>query len=176
MRFELIPVGNFGAFGVKSSKNIDSRGLMARIYENSSQIPDFKVREVSWVSNLKKLTLRGLHFQRGEFSESKLVFCTIGKVLDVGVDLRPDSESYLKHLALEIGPHSEFQGIFIPKDFAHGYLTLKRNSSLVYLMDTSYSPSESGGLLWNDKTLQISWPHAPKVISERDKSWPEIMK
>ena len=176
MSFELIPVGNFGAFGVKSSEVTDSRGLMARIYENSSQIPDFKVREVSWVSNLKKFTLRGLHFQKGEFSETKLVFCTIGKVLDVGVDLRPESETYLRHFALEIGPHSDFQGVLMPRDFAHGYLTLRRNSNLVYLMDNSFSPSNSGGLLWNDEVLQIPWPHAPKVISERDQTWPKIAK
>jgi dTDP-4-dehydrorhamnose 3,5-epimerase len=176
MSFELIPIGNFGALGVKSSKVSDSRGSLARIYENSSLIPDFKVQEVSWVSNLRKFTLRGLHFQTGEFSEKKLIFCTIGKVLDVGVDLRPDSESYLKHFTLEIGPSSEFQGVLMPKNFAHGYLTLERNSSLVYLMDNSYSPSNSGGLLWNDEMLQISWPHSPKVISERDKSWSKITK
>ena len=175
MKFELIPIEDFGAFGIKSSRISDSRGLMQRIYQNDSGFPDFKVQEVSWVSNLKKFTLRGLHFQKGEFSETKLVFCTRGKVFDVGVDLRQKSKTYLKHFTLEIGPDSEFQGVLIPKDFAHGYLTLKRNSNLIYLMDNSFSPRDSGGLLWNDEVLQIAWPNTPKIVSERDKSWPKIM-
>ena len=175
MSFELIPIGDFGVFGVKSSKISDSRGWMQRVSQHISLFPEFRVREVSWVTNPKKYTLRGLHFQKGQFAEAKLVFCTVGKVIDVGVDLRQESPSYLKHFMLEIGPNSEFQGVLIPKYFAHGYLTLERSSSLIYLMDSSYSPRESGGLLWCDEMLQISWPRAPKVISERDKSWPKIL-
>lgn len=176
MSLELIPIGDFGAFGIKSEIISDARGLMLRIYQNVSLLPDFKVMEVSWVLNPQKLTLRGLHFQKNEFSETKLVFCTVGKVLDVGVDLRRESKTYLKHFALEIGPSCEFQGVLLPKGFAHGYLTLKRNSSLIYLMDNSYSPKDSGGLLWSDEALQISWPKTPRVISERDKLWPKIGK
>ena len=174
MSLELIPIGDFGAFGIKSGSISDARGLMLKIYQNGSLFPDFKVREVSWVLNPKKFTLRGLHFQKNEFSETKLVFCTLGNVLDVGVDLRRESKTYLKHFALEIGPSLEFQGVLLPKGFAHGYLTLKRNSSLIYLMDNSYSPKDSGGLLWSDEALQIAWPKTPRVISERDKLWPKI--
>lgn len=176
MSLELIPIGDFGAFGIKSGRIADARGLMLKIFQNGSLFPDFKVREVSWVLNPKKFTLRGLHFQKNDFSETKLVFCTLGKVLDVGVDLRRESETYMKHFALEIGPSSEFQGVLLSKEFAHGYLTLKRNSSLIYLMDNSYSPKNSEGLLWSDEALKIAWPKTPRIISERDKSWPKISK
>jgi dTDP-4-dehydrorhamnose 3,5-epimerase len=176
MSFELIPLGDFGAFGVKSPKMLDSRGWMQRIYQISSQFPDFKIEQISWVTNPKKYTLRGLHFQEDSFAETKLVFCTVGKVFDVGVDLRQGSATYLKHFNLDIGPRSDFQAVLIPKGFAHGYLTLERDSSLVYLMDNAFSPKDSGGLRWSDEMLQIPWPKMPKVISERDKSWPKILK
>ena len=175
MSFELIPIGDFGAFGIKSPAFSDLRGLMLRVYRKSSAVLDFKICEVLWVSNIKRFTLRGLHFQTGEFTETKLVFCVEGKVFDVGVDLRRESATYLKHFTIEIGPGSEFQGVLLPKGFAHGYLSLKRKSSLVYLMDKAYSPENSGGLLWNDEALQISWPKMPKVISKKDRLWPKIL-
>ena len=176
MSFELVPIGDFGAYGVRSPNIKDSRGLMVRVFQNSSLLPDFYVEQVSWVFNAKKFTLRGMHFQKNDFSETKLVFSTHGKVLDIGVDIRPDSPTYLKHFSLEIGPDEKIQGVLLPKGFAHGYLTLKRNCSLIYLMDNLYSPENSSGLLWNDEALKISWPRTPRVISERDKLWPKILK
>ena len=174
MSIDFFPIQGFDAYLIKSTQQKDSRGSMQRIWESMENLPDFEIKGVSWVSNPKKYTLRGLHFQLGEFAETKLVFCTSGSVFDVGVDLRRESSTYLNHFGFEIGPDHEFQGILLPKGFAHGYLTLSRNSNLVYLMDRPYSPKDSSGINWSDKSLGIRWPKKPKVMSVKDGSWPII--
>ena len=106
------------------------------------------------------------------FSENKIVECISGKVFDVVVDLRMESHTYGKHLEIEIGPLESHIGLFIPAGFAHGYLTLETDSTLIYFMDKEYSAENSAGLLWRDPNLSINWPFEPSLISERDLQWP----
>jgi len=174
MSIQLSPIPNFGAFSIKSDPNSDSRGSMQRIWQSVSELSDFSIKEVSRVTNPRKFTLRGLHLQEGNSAENKIVFCTFGRVFDVGVDLRKDSPTYLKHFSIEIGPTSKFQGVLIPAGFAHGYLTLERKSDLIYLMDKPYNPQQASGALWSDPAFGIQWPRKPKLLSEKDSSWPII--
>jgi dTDP-4-dehydrorhamnose 3,5-epimerase len=174
MNFQLTPISDLGAFAIQSNLATDSRGSMQRLWQSVSEFFGFTVNEVSHVTNPKKFTLRGLHFQEGSSAENKIVFCTSGQVYDVGVDLRKHSHTYLKHFSIEIGPASKFQGVVIPAGFAHGYMTLKRKSDLIYLMDKPYNPQYSSGALWSDPAFGIEWPRKPKLLSEKDRSWPTI--
>jgi dTDP-4-dehydrorhamnose 3,5-epimerase len=119
-------------------------------------------------------TLRGLHYQKFPFSETKIIQCISGKVFDVILDMRKESSEYGKHITLEIGPSSEFQGLVVPSGCAHGYMTLEANSTLIYFMDNIYSAENSCGVLWNDQNLKIKWPFMPAVISKQDSKWPEL--
>lgn len=111
--------------------------------------------------------LRGLHFQKGEFAQSKLVGVISGAVLDVAVDMRPDSPSYLQHFKIRL----EDQGtlFLIPKGFAHGYYTLSDDTVFHYAVDNFYSPENEGGVRYNDPVLDIDWELKEKpIISEKD--------
>lgn len=174
MSFSLIPLANFGVYAIKSDLKQDERGSLHRIWQSGEKNLNFECSQVSIVSNPEKFTLRGLHFQTGTFAETKIVFCTSGKVFDVGVDLNPDSDSYLKNINLEIGPGCEFQGVYFPRGFAHGYLTLEQNCDLVYLMDRPHDSNHSSGILWSDRSLQIPWPRKPMKISKKDMAWPVV--
>ena len=90
------------------------------------------------------------------------------------VDLRKESRTYGKHLEIEIGPLEPYAGLFIPAGCAHGYLTLKTNSTLIYFMDKEYSDEHARGIHWGDRSLLIEWPSVPSIISERDSLWPEF--
>lgn len=163
-----------GAFGILECSKVDSRGKMIRIWNQSPELSDFDLKEVSVASNPTEGTLRGLHFQEEPFSEKKIVFCTQGRVYDVVVDLRTTSSTYLQHLAFEMGEDSPFIGMIIPPGCAHGYLTLVPNSSLVYFIDNVHSQEHSQGIKWDDEKLSIEWPFIPTVISERDQTWPAL--
>lgn len=113
--------------------------------------------------------LRGLHFQNGEFAQAKLVRVVKGKVLDVAVDLRPNSKTYGKHFSIILSEENKKQ-LFVPRGFAHGYSVLEDNTIFTYKCDNFYNPNEEGGLIYNDTTLNIDWMlgESEVVISEKD--------
>lgn len=117
--------------------------------------------------------LRGLHYQKGETSQAKLVRVIKGKVLDVAVDLRKSSPTFGKHVMVELSEENKRQ-FFIPRGFAHGFLVLSEEAIFTYKVDNPYSPSTDGGIRWNDPDLGIEWPIAPaKVLtSEKDLNQP----
>jgi dTDP-4-dehydrorhamnose 3,5-epimerase len=82
--------------------------------------------------------------------------------------------SYGKHISIRLGPKETYQGIVVPKGFAHGYLTLEANSTLLYFMDNPYVPESAKGIVWNDPILRIAWPYEPEVMSGRDKEFPPM--
>ena len=121
----------------------------------------------------KKGTLRGLHYQKGETSQAKLVECLEGSVLDVAVDLRHDSPNYKEWVSVELTATNHRQKL-IPKGFAHGFLTLEDNTLCQYLVDYSFSPSTEGGILWCDDEINVDWQFEKynikeTVLSEKDK-------
>ncbi|NVK09193.1 MAG: dTDP-4-dehydrorhamnose 3,5-epimerase [Tenacibaculum sp.] len=105
--------------------------------------------------------LRGLHFQKPPFAQAKLVRCIQGKVLDVVVDVRKDSPSYGKHITVELSEENKKQ-LFIPRGFAHGFVTLSKEAIFAYKVDNWYAPEYDSGIIWNDATLNIDW----KINSE----------
>lgn len=113
--------------------------------------------------------LRGLHYQKGEFSQAKLVRVIKGKVMDVAVDLRRSSPTFGKHVAVELSDENKLQ-FFIPRGFAHGFLVLSDEAVFNYKVDNVYAPQAETGILWNDPVLGIEWPiDADEVLtSEKD--------
>jgi dTDP-4-dehydrorhamnose 3,5-epimerase len=116
-------------------------------------------------------TIRGLHFQRPPHAEAKLVRCLRGRILDVIVDLRPDSPSHMRHESFELSAESG-RMLYVPKGFAHGFQTLTDDVEVSYLVSAYYEPSAEGGLRWDDPRLGIAWPLPPSVISPKDAAWP----
>lgn len=115
-------------------------------------------------------SVRGLHFQKGDAAQAKLVRVIQGKVLDVVVDIREDSPTYMQHFSIELSADNLLQ-LFIPRGFAHGYSVLENNSIFQYKCDNYYNKSAEGGINVLDKRLQIDWKIAEKdmLISEKDK-------
>lgn len=173
---EFTPLVINGVFGIQVKSQGDMRGSLVRVWDKKPLFEDFSLIQSSFVENPKAKTLRGLHFQSLPFSENKIVYCISGKVFDVVVDLREESNTYKEHITIELGPKEKYLGLMIPRGCAHGYLTLEDNSSLLYFMDREYSPKFSKGLFWNDPTLCIKWPSEPALISERDSKWPLLDK
>ena len=117
--------------------------------------------------------VRGLHFQKPPYSQAKLVCCTVGRVLDVAVDLRPDSPTYGQWYGVELSEENKRQ-FFIPRGFAHGFSVLSENAIFTYKCDNLYHPEADGGILLNDPTLAIDWriPEVQRIISDKDKKHP----
>ncbi len=119
--------------------------------------------------------LRGLHFQRPPYTQSKLVRCIEGKVLDVAVDMRKGSPTYGKHVAVELSAENHRQ-LWVPQGFAHGFVVLSETATFAYKCDNYYAPSHDGGVLWNDEDLNINWQVPMEFIqlSEKDKKQPRL--
>ncbi len=117
--------------------------------------------------------LRGLHFQKPPFAQAKLVRCIQGKVLDVVVDVRKHSPSYGKHIAVELSEENKKQ-LFIPRGFAHGFVTLSEEAIFAYKVDNWYAPEYDAGIIWSDPTLNIDWKINPEdvILSSKDQQLP----
>lgn len=113
--------------------------------------------------------LRGLHYQKGEFSQAKLVRVIKGKVIDVAVDIRKSSPTFGKYVAVELSDENKRQ-FFIPRGFAHGFLVLSDDAIFTYKVDNVYAPQAEASIRWNDEDINIEWPIDPKdvVTSEKD--------
>ena len=160
-----------GLFIITIKKIEDERGSFSRIFCSN----EFKHEglNTNWVQmntsyNKNKGTLRGLHFQRSPKSEIKVVKCLRGSIYDIVVDLREDSESYGKWFGVNISEKNS-KVLYIPKGFAHGYITLEDNTELLYLHSEFYNKDYEDGLLYNDSSLGILWPVPITTISEKDK-------
>lgn len=116
--------------------------------------------------------VRGLHYQREPYAQSKLVRCVVGRVLDVAVDIREGSPTYGKHVAVELSAENHRQ-LFIPKGFAHGFAVLSQEAIFAYKCDEFYHPEAEAGIAWNDSTIGIDWrlPKEDIILSEKDKGY-----
>ena len=120
-----------------------------------------------------KGTLRGLHYQTAPFAQAKLVRCTRGKLLDVAVDIREDSETFAKWVAVELTAENKKQ-LLIPRGFAHGFLTLSDDVEIQYKADNFYAPNCDGNIIWNDAEIKIDWPFAPTILADKDAKAPTL--
>lgn len=122
-------------------------------------------------SSTVKGTLRGIHFQRGEKAQAKLVRCARGAVLDVAVDLRPSSHTYKQWVAVELSEENKRQ-LLIPRGFGHGFVTLTDHVEFLYKADNLYAPEADGGIRWNDPELGVDWGVAEPILSDKDAKAP----
>lgn len=152
----------------------DFRGEIARFfcqteYQNSGIAFNLTQAYQSW-SKLKH-TLRGLHYQRQPKAEDKLIQCLRGVIFDVALDLRPKSPTYGRW-ASQILDADNQKLFFVPKGFAHGFMTLTDNCMIQCLSTTAYSPDYEAGIRWNDQRFMIKWPSNEPILSDKDKGWP----
>lgn len=166
-----------GAYIIELEKIFDNRGYFLRTYCKE----EFEKKDLNtnWVQcnvsfNNKKGTLRGLHYQSDPYPETKLIRCIRGKVLDVIVDLRKESETYCKTFSIELSNENNLS-LYIPNGFAHGFQTLEDNSELFYQMSEFFHSNLSNGIRWNDPILNIKWPLEITEISEKDKQLPYLI-
>jgi dTDP-4-dehydrorhamnose 3,5-epimerase len=171
---EIRPLKLAGSFEIQLRRIADERGYFSRLYD-ADIFAKYDLQTVwkhdSQSFNLKKHTIRGLHFQLPPFDETKLVRVSSGAIWDVIVDLRRNSETFGQHEAIEL---SEENGkcLYIPRGFAHGFCTLTDNSVVNYKIDAAYDAQSASGIRWNDSALNIKWQTAAPVISERDRLLP----
>ncbi len=162
---------------VELSPRGDERGYFMRTYDE--EIFSRQGLQTRWVQENQSLsaiagTLRGLHFQRGAGAETKFVRVLRGRIWDIAVDIREGSPTFGRHVAAELSAANN-HALYIPRGFAHGFLTLESDCLVAYKVDNFYSPSDEGGLRWNDPALGIPWPigdGAPSCISDKDAAWP----
>jgi dTDP-4-dehydrorhamnose 3,5-epimerase len=164
-----------GAFIIDLEKHQDERGFFARTFcrkelEQHGLISD--VAQANMSLSQKKGTLRGMHYQRSPFEETKLVRCTQGALYDVIIDLRPDSPTYRQWIGVELTA-ANTRMLFVPKQFAHGFVTLADDTEVTYMVSQFYSPGSELGIRWNDPAIGIQWPVDVSVISEKDANWPD---
>ena len=147
----------------------DSRGFFLESY-NYNTFKELGIENVFVQDNHSKSlkgVLRGLHFQKEEYSQAKLISILKGSVLDIVVDLRKDSETFGRYFAIEINEKSK-RMLFIPKNFAHGFLTLEDDTEVFYKCDNFYNPQSEGGIIWNDRDLNVNWNFKKYDINENE--------
>jgi len=162
-----------GAFILDLERREDSRGFFARAFcQKEFQEHGLKaiIAQANVAFNLKKGTVRGMHFQFPPAAETKLVRCTRGAILDIIVDLRPESSTYLQHVAVELSEDNA-RSLFVPERFAHGYQVLRDKTETSYQVGEFYTPGTEGGLMYNDPRLGLKWPLPVTEISDKDKGW-----
>jgi len=167
---EIKPLKLSGTFEIRFSPQLDVRGYFMRNYDEA--IFSESGLSTSWVQesqslSLQRDTIRGLHFQRPPFAETKLVQVIVGSVFDVFIDLRMASNTYGQWDSIELSSHAH-NAVYIPKGFAHGFCTLTAETLIFYKMDVPYIANLQDGLIWNDTTLKIKWPTEAPIVSERD--------
>ena len=164
-----------GAFVLEPERREDNRGFFARTFcqrEFEAHGLNPLVVQCNIAYNRKKGTLRGMHFQNPPFQEAKLVRCTQGTILDVILDLRPDSPTYKKWASAELSEDNH-RMLYIPEGFAHGYQTLTETTEIIYQVSQFYAPESASGVRHNDPAFGIEWPLEVTAISELDKKWPD---
>lgn len=151
----------------------DSRGFFTRAFCRR-EFQDHGLKPVIAQANIAfnkfKGTVRGMHFQYPPAAETKVVRCTRGAILDIIVDLRPESPTYLRHIAVELSAENR-RAIYVPERFAHGYQVLQDATETSYQVGEYYSPENEGGLMYNDPRLDLKWPLPVGQISEKDSRW-----
>jgi dTDP-4-dehydrorhamnose 3,5-epimerase len=163
-----------GAFIVDLEPHADSRGFFARAFcRKEFEAHGLKpaIAQANVAFNHKRGTLRGMHFQFPPSAETKVVRATRGGILDIIVDLRPESATYLRHVAVELTEDNR-RALYVPERFAHGYQTLCDRTETSYQVGEFYTPGSEGGLLFNDPRLGLSWPLPVAAMSEKDEAWP----
>jgi len=167
--------GQQGAYLVEIERLEDERGFFARSWcarEFQARGLNPRLAQCNISYNAKKGTLRGMHYQVQPHAEAKVIRCTMGALYDVIVDLRAGSPSFGRHFGVILSP-SRRNMLYVPEGFAHGFLTLADETEAFYQMSEFYTPEAARGFRWNDPAFAINWPEDIRVISERDRAYPD---
>ena len=154
----------------------DERGFFARSFceaefADAGLVATYSQANVSY--NARRGTLRGLHYQASPAEEAKVVRCTAGAAFDVAVDLRIGSPTFRSWVGYELSAANR-RALYVPVGCAHGFETLADDTELTYLMSVAYEPSLARGIRWNDPALDITWPIADPIVSQRDETFPSL--
>jgi dTDP-4-dehydrorhamnose 3,5-epimerase len=162
-----------GAFVIDLERREDERGFFARSFcreEFQERGMNPLIAQSGIAKNRERGTIRGMHFQFPPAAETKLVRCTRGALLDIIVDLRPESETYLQHETVELDAET-MRALYVPERFAHGYQTLSADTVASYELGQVYTPSAEGGLPYDDPRLGLDWLLPVAAISARDRNF-----
>ena len=165
-----------GAFVLDLERREDDRGFFARTFcQNEFTAHGLKpaIAQANVAFNKRKGTVRGMHFQFPPSAETKLVRATRGAILDIIVDLRPESPTYLQHVAVELSADNH-RALYVPERFAHGYQALEDGTETTYQVGEFYAPGSEGGLSPFDPKLGLTWPLPVSVISPKDAAWKHL--
>lgn len=167
-----------GCFIIEPAVYEDERGFFFESF-NEERFNQAIGRKINFVQDNQSFSKRGvvraLHYQIGQWAQAKLVRVIKGKVLDVAVDLRPESPNYGQHISIELSSENKKQ-LFIPRGFAHGFITLSETAEFFYKCDNYYKPDFEGGIIYNDPMLNIDWilPKEEIIVSEKDSQLPTL--
>lgn len=166
-----------GAYLLEQKPGLDSRGSFTRIFCEETFAHhglNFKPMQSNISTNLKKDTLRGMHYQIAPYSEIKLIQCLRGAIYDVIVDIRPTSPTFGQWIAEELSEDKP-SALYVPEGFAHGFQTLTDNAWILYQISNVFQPKASRGIHFDDPAIGIKWPKAQqRIISEKDQNLPHL--
>jgi len=165
-----------GAFVIDLQRLEDERGFFARSWcqrEFAAHGLNTRMAQCNISFNAEKGTLRGVHYQAKPFEEAKLIRCTKGAIHDVIVDIRPNSPTFRRYFTVQLTADNR-RLLYVPEGFAHGFLTLEKDTEVFYQMSEFYAPKHARGFRWNDPAFGIEWPEAVNVLSARDGSYPDF--
>jgi dTDP-4-dehydrorhamnose 3,5-epimerase len=174
MKFRETPLQ--GAYLIELERRGDERGFFARFFcEKEFGAVGLETRFVQINNSLTgaRGALRGLHYQLPPSAEVKVVRAIRGALWDVLVDLRLGSPTYLKWFGAELNEDNR-EMMYVPRGFGHGFVTLTDNVEALYLVSAFYDPGAERGVRWDDPAVAIEWPVTPAVISDKDRSWPDL--
>ena len=156
---------------IKTKRTFDDRGVFIKGYEKNAFSTFLSEQfEEDYISISNKNVLRGLHYQIEPMAQGKLITVISGKILDVAVDIRRNSETFAQHTMNELSSNG-LDSIWIPPGFAHGFLSLENDSTVVNRCTREFSPDHERGILWNDPFFRIDWPIKNPILSEKDGTW-----
>lgn len=165
-----------GAFVIDLELIEDDRGFFARAWaedEFAEHGIDTNVAQTNMSKTLRAGTFRGFHWQDPPNGEAKTVRCIAGSVFNCIIDMRPDSPTYRQHFGTELSADNR-RMLFIPEQFANGFLITSNDTVLLYNVSKPYQPGNEHGIRWDDPSLDIAWPTAIEHVSEKDRAWPDL--
>jgi len=166
-----------GAMLIDLEERVDERGFFARSFcrrEFAANGLNPEVKQCNISFNRSRGTLRGMHSQAPGYKEDKLVRCTRGAIYDVIIDLREDSPTFLRHVAVELSADKR-SALYVPKGMYHGFLTLTDDAEVFYQMSEFYVDGQGRGVRYNDPAFGIDWPEKVTVISDKDATYPDFV-
>jgi dTDP-4-dehydrorhamnose 3,5-epimerase len=165
-----------GVWVVEPERSEDERGFFARVWDEAEFAGrglNPRVVQCSVSHNVRRGTLRGMHYQAAPHEEAKLVRCTAGAIFDVAVDLRPESGTFCAWAGVELSADNRL-ALYVPEGCAHGFLTLTDDAEVSYQISEAYVPDAGRGVRYDDPAFGIAWPGEVLVVNERDRTYPDF--